>query len=177
MHSANEYLPIHRLSSHGVDAGTFLNLQNGCDQPLLHTVLISNIESTNGDGGNILSSVTSVLTVGFLIAAVIFVYANVVYTPEIIENARAMRQEEQTEQILALVKQIQKERGVDGVKESRDALENVFGTTVEGYVDGIDRRVEMTASSGMANNDVSLSEAEKELADLLRSIYLCHQGP
>lgn len=65
----------------------------------------------SGGGGNVLSSVTSVLAAGFVIAAAIFIYANVVYTQEIIENARAMRQEEQTEQILALVKQIQKERG------------------------------------------------------------------
>ena len=172
VHSANDYLS---WSSLGVRAGS---LQYGGDQPLLQhlssadsaSLLLSDIGSTGG-GGNILSSVSSVLTAGFVIAAAIFIYANVVYTPEIIENARAMREEEQTEQILALVKQIQKERGVEGVRDSRDALEKVFGTSVERYVEAIEKRMQGNADSGEAD-DVSVPETEKELAELLRSIYL-----
>ena len=172
VHSANDSLS---WSSHGADAGI---LQDGGDQPLLQhlsladsaSLLLSDIGGT-GSGGNVLSSVISVLTAGFVIAAAIFIYANVVYTPEIIENARAMRQEEQTEQTLALVKQIQEERGVEGVRDSRDALENVFGMHVERYIEAIDGRLQGNADSRVAGN-VSVSETEKELAELLRSIYL-----
>ena len=172
MHSVNDYLS---WSSLGVHAGI---LQHEGDQPLLQhlssadsaSLLLSDIGGTGG-GGNVLSSVISVLTAGFVIAAAIFIYANVVYTPEIIENARAMRQEEQTEQTLALVKQIQEERGVEGVRDSRDALENVFGMNVERYIEAIDGRLQGNVDSRVAGN-VSVSETEKELAELLRSIYL-----
>ena len=62
----------------------------------LHAAFLSN----SGDG-DVLSSLTSALAVGLVIAAAIFLYANVVYTPEIIENAQAMRQEEQAAQMPA----------------------------------------------------------------------------
>lgn len=153
------------LSSTPFRRGTYLNVHSadGGDQPLLrHFSLASSASAISGVGdtggaGEVLSSVTSVLAAGIVIAAAIFLYANVVYTPEIIENARAMRQEEQTQLILALVKQLQRERGVEGVRQSRDALEKVFGMSVEKYIEGIDAD--------------SVSEAEKELVTLLRSIY------
>ena len=135
------------------------------------TLLMSDVGGASGGGGNVLSSVTSVLAAGIVIAAAIFVYANVVYTPEIIENARAMRKEEQTGQILALVKQLQRERGVDGVRDSRDALEKVFGMSVEMYIGDVNRRMQENAVSA-TDGGVSVSDAEKELAELLRTIYL-----
>ena len=149
------------------------------DQALQHSpsavgsaaLLMSDVGGASGGGGNVLSSVTSVLAAGIVIAAAIFVYANVVYTPEIIENARAMRKEEQTGQILALVKQLQRERGVDGVRDSRDALEKVFGMSVEMYIGDVNRRMQENAVSA-TDGGVSVSDAEKELAELLRTIYL-----
>ena len=157
---SNTRLPLRR--------GTYLNVLSvhGGDRPLLQHFPVASSASTisgvgdTGGAGEVLSSVTSVLAASFVIAAAIFLYANVVYTPEIIENARAMRQEEQTEQILELVKQLQRERGVEGVRDidSRDALEKVFGMSVEKYIEGIDAD--------------SVSEAEKELVTLLRSIYV-----
>ena len=142
------------------------------------TALLSN----SGDGsGDILSSITSVLAIGIVIAAAIFLYANVVYTPEIIENAQAMRQEEQAAQILALVRQLreeeEKEEGRAGTTmdnkgaNARDALEKVFGMSIQKYVDHVEGRIR-SKDINSKSESIAVSDAEKELVTILRSLYL-----
>lgn len=61
---------------------------------------------------------------------------------------------------------------MEGVRDSRNALEKVLGMSVERYIEGIDdRRMQRNTSFGLAD-EVSVSEVEMELADLLRSVYL-----
>ena len=141
------------------------------------TALLSN----SGDGsGDILSSITSALAIGVVIAAAIFLYANVVYTPEIIENAQAMRQEKQASQILALVRQLQekeKEEGREGTTmedkgaNARDALKKVFGMSIQNYVDHVEGRIR-SKDINSKSESIAVSDAEKELVTILRSLYL-----
>ena len=141
------------------------------------TALLSN----SGDGsGDILSSITSVLAIGLVIAAAIFLYANVMYTPEIIENAQAMREEEQAAQILALVRQLreeEKEEGREGTTmdnkgaNARDALEKVFGMSVQNYGDHVEGRIR-SKDINSKSESIAVSDAEKELVTILRSLYL-----
>ena len=135
---------------------------------------------SNGGDGDVLSSVTSALAIGLVIAAAIFLYANVVYTPEIIENAQAMRQEEQAAQILALVRQLREEeneRGrkgtttTDKVTNARDALEKVFGLSIQDYVEQVEGRMRSKDVTSKSES-VAVSDAEKELVATLRSLYL-----
>jgi len=144
----------------------------------LHAAFLSN----SGDG-DVLSSLTSALAVGLVIAAAIFLYANVVYTPEIIENAQAMRQEEQAAQILALVRQLREEEeeeegGREGTTtaankrtNARDALEKVFGMKIQDYIEQIEGRIRSREVSSKSER-VAVSDAEKELVATLRSLYL-----
>ena len=138
--------------------------------------------SNSCDGsGDILSSITSVLAIGLVIAAAIFFYANVVYTPEIIENAQAMREEEQAAQILALARQLreeeEKEEGREGTTmdnkgaNARDALEKVFGMSVQNYVDHVEGRIR-SKDINSKSEGIAVSDAEKELVTILRSLYL-----
>ena len=143
------------------------------------TALLSN----SGDGsGDILSSITSVLAIGLVIAAAIFLYANVVYTPEIIENAQAMREEEQAAQILALVRQLREEeeedeRGREGTTmdnkgaNAREALEKMFGMSIQDYAEHVEGRIQ-SKDSNSKSESIAVSDAEKELVTILRSLYL-----
>ena len=142
------------------------------------TALLSN----SGDGsGDILSSITSALAIGLIIAAAIFLYANVMYTPEILENAQAMREEEQAAQILALARQLreeeEKEEGREGTTmdnkgaNARDALEKVFGMRVQNYVDHVEGRIR-SKDINSKSESIAVSDAEKELVTILRSLCL-----
>lgn len=144
-------------------SGTFLdNIDKSGGSPNL-------LLSYNGDGdGSIVSSLSTILFAGLAIAASIFLYANVVYTPEIMQNAEAMRAEERATQLLGLVKQLQNEDGRDiSMEDSKKALEAVFGMTVGEYMQSIDEKQNEREEAG----GIGVSDAEKELVEVLRSIY------
>mmetsp|Transcript_1398 Transcript_1398/g.2993 ORF Transcript_1398/g.2993 Transcript_1398/m.2993 type:complete len:216 (+) Transcript_1398:63-710(+) len=123
----------------------------------------SNILLSDESSNSVLSTLPSVLLAGLVIAAAIFLYANVVYTPEIVQNAKAMREEEQATQLIELIQQLQSEgRDMD---ESRVALETVFGMSVGEYAVSVD------AKGKNEGVDIGVSDAEMELVELLRSIY------
>ena len=92
-----------------------------------------------------------------------------------------MREEEQAAQILALVRQLREEEekgeGREGTTmdnkgaNARDALEKVFGMSVQNYVDHVEGRIR-SKDINSKSESIAVSDAEKELVTILRSLYL-----
>jgi hypothetical protein len=93
-----------------------------------------------------------------------FIYANVVYTPEIIEGMELMRLEDREVEVQQLLEVFQ-EHQKDGndLEELRKPLEQTFGMTVEEYVAKVD--------DGKTSLEPSeFTSADETLADILRSM-------
>lgn len=93
-----------------------------------------------------------------------FIYANVVYTPEIIEGMELMRLEDREVEVQQLLEVFQ-EHQQDGkdLEELRKPLEQTFGMTVEEYVAKVD--------GGKTSLEPSeFTSADETLADILRSM-------
>jgi hypothetical protein len=123
------------------------------------TVLLLSMEESGGGIG-------AYLAPGILfLAAGAFVYANVVYTPEIMENNVEMKleiREDQIRKLLSVVRQHQ-EDGLDLDAELRAPLEEAFRMTIEEYVSRVDQNKKSDEKS-------NFTTADGELADALRSI-------
>eukprot|EP00980_Cylindrotheca_fusiformis_P008003 scaffold1706_cov116-Cylindrotheca_fusiformis.AAC.6 len=106
------------------------------------------------------SVLPEVLGAGLLVAIGAFVYANVVYTPEILENSVEMRlqlREVQVQKLLTVV-QTHIANGLD-LEDLRRPLEDTFGTTIEEYVADVDaKRIEVTS-------------ADQSLAEVLKGVF------
>ena len=109
-----------------------------------------------------------------LLAAGAFLYANVVYTPEIIAANQEMRlqvREAEIQKLLAVVLQ-HKTDGLD-LEELRVPLEASFGTTVEEYVAKVDEEnvsPSTTTRTTVAVDLKKFTSADEELADILRTM-------
>ena len=107
-----------------------------------------------------------------------FAYANLKFTPEIIENTENMRLQLRESEVRKLVqvvmKQQQQQQGqqrTDGFGDLREPLETAFGMTIEEYVAAVDKYFstdrQVDATSILEQRYTS---ADKELADILRPI-------
>ena len=109
-----------------------------------------------------------------LLAAGAFLYANVVYTPEIIAANQEMRlqvREAEMQKLLAVVLQ-HKTDGLD-LEELRVPLEASFGTTVEEYVAKVDEEnvsPSTTTRTTVAADLKKFTSADEELADILSTM-------
>jgi hypothetical protein len=123
------------------------------------TVLLLSMEDSGG-------GIAAYLAPGILLlAAGAFLYANVVYTPEIIENTVEMKleiREVQIRKLLSVVQQHQQD-GLDLDAELRAPLEEAFRMTIEEYVSSVDKDRNSDEKSNFA-------AADEELADALRSL-------
>ena len=151
------------VGSNPFKAHSFSPPEDVSDTAISNIVDSSSNVLLSDESNSILSTLPTILLAGLVIAAAIFLYANVVYTPEIVQNAKAMREEEQATQLLELIQQLQSE-GRD-MEDSKMALEAVFGMSVGEYVASIDEKGENE------DDDIGVSDAEKELVELLRVIY------
>jgi hypothetical protein len=98
-----------------------------------------------------------------------FLYANVVFTPEIIENMEQMRMENrkaEVQKLMALVAAHSKKKKNDGdgddssssLEELRFPLEEAFGMTVEEYIVDVQN----------PNALIPYASADRDLAELLK---------
>ncbi len=115
---------------------------------------------------------TSILipTVFFLGAISAFLYANIVYTPEIVENAERIRQEirnEEMEKLLEVVEQHINE-GND-MEELRKPLEVALNRTIEDYVDSVSKRDRNTELLSGARTFSYFTDTDTRLASVLSS--------
>jgi hypothetical protein len=128
------------------------------------TVLLLSMEES---GGGIGGGIGAYLAPGILfLAAGAFLYANVVYTPEIMENNVEMKleiREVQIRKLLSVVRQHQQD-GLDLDAELRAPLEGAFRMTIQEYVSSIDQDRNSDEKS-------NFTRADEELADALRSIF------
>ena len=81
-----------------------------------------------------------------------FLYANVVYTPEILEANEQMRMENRQEEVAKLLQAVKS----GSIRELRPALEAALGRRVEDYVE----QVQQNSGKG----DSAWTEADAELA-------------
>lgn len=117
---------------------------------------------TSGSNGDI--SVPGVLGAILLLAIAIFATAKVTLRPELAEEAEKIRQEDRALDIISLVKE-QRNRGRD-MGDLIKPLENIFGTSIKEYVASLDER---------SNSSEDMTDADKGLAALLRTVYLSDQ--
>ncbi|KAL3916331.1 MAG: hypothetical protein SGILL_005229, partial [Bacillariaceae sp.] len=119
------------------------------------------------------------LAIGTLLlgGAAVFAYANIVYTPEIIEGASVMRRENREEQVQKLIEAVRSHiNGDNGLEELRRPLEAALGVdSLEKYVASVGVYFESgtvdDSSSTAANageKALDLCEADKDLAELIK---------
>jgi hypothetical protein len=116
------------------------------------------MEDGGGIGGYVFPGVF------LLLAAGAFLYANVVYTPEIIAANEQMKLESREVEIRKLLSAVQqhKQDGLD-LEDLRIPLEASFGMTIEEYVSKVD-----DSKDSMGNSN--FTSADEHLADVFRSI-------
>lgn len=102
-----------------------------------------------------------------LVAISIFLYANLVYTPEIANNAAAMRAEENAAKMVDLVEELRSQKRTE---EAKDSVERALGMSVEEYVRKMNDRI-AAEIKGDARVEIAVSKAERTLAQLLGSVY------
>jgi hypothetical protein len=124
------------------------------------------------DSGMLLSSdgpefgrlVTGILGLVLVASVGAFVFANVVYTPEILEGAKDLRRSEREAEIRKLLKAVQShEKGGKDLTELRVPLETALGKTLEDYVRAV-------LEPGSDANDALFTAADMELATMLKQI-------
>ena len=131
---------------------------------------ISEIESdVSSSIGSIISNffgITLVLSIG------VFYYANVVYTPEILENSKRMRlqvREIDRQKLLAAIQQHIND-GLD-LNELRETLEATFGMTIEEYVSSVEEE-SVRRGGGEEETEVTITSADESLARILKTYLL-----
>ena len=114
-----------------------------------------------------------ILPTVFLLGSIsAFLYANLVYTPEIVENAERIRQEIREEEIQKLCQVVEqhKREGKD-LEELRQPLEFALDMTIEDYVASV--LAESTPESPLGKSDSpttrSIFRADAKLASILAS--------
>ena len=75
------------------------------------------------------------LGLGFVASIAAFVFANVVFTPEILEGAKDLRREERQEEISKILEAVRTHDG--DVSELRVPLETALGKSLEEYVGAV----------------------------------------
>jgi hypothetical protein len=114
------------------------------------------------DGPSYGGLATGILGLGFVASVGAFVFANVVYTPEILEGARDIRRSEREAEIRKLVKAVQShEEGGKNILELRLPLETALGKSLEEYVRSV-------LESGSDDKTELFTPADKELATMLK---------
>jgi hypothetical protein len=102
-----------------------------------------------------------------------FLYANVVFTPEIVENAKNLRQEQRNIEISQLIDVVNGylDAGKD-LEELRVPLETALGgTKLEEYIVEIHRKKDQSTKATVKDDDslAVFCEAENELAAILKA--------
>jgi len=124
------------------------------------------------DSGMLLSSdgpefgrlVTGILGLVLVASVGAFVFANVVYTPMILEGAKDLRRSERDAEIRKLLMALQShEKGGKDLMELRVPLETALGKTLEDYVLAV-------LEQGPDDNDALFTAADMELATTLKQI-------
>lgn len=102
------------------------------------------------------------LGLGFVASIAAFVFANVVYTPEILEGAKDLRREERQEEISKILEAVRTHDG--DVSELRVPLETALGKSLEEYIGAV-----LDVKDDDDNDEYSLYTAtDTELARLLK---------
>jgi len=118
------------------------------------------------DGPDLGGLAIRILGLGLVASVLAFVYANVVYTPEILEGYRDIKRSERESEIRKLLEAVQSHVN-DGTKEStsilelRVPLETALGKTLEDYVRAV-------LEPGSESNDALFTAADMELASILK---------
>ncbi len=100
------------------------------------------------------------LGLGFVASIAAFVFANVVYTPEILEGAKDLRREERQEEISKILEAVRTHDG--DVSELRVPLETALGKSLEEYIGAV-------LDESKDDDEYSLYTAtDTELATLLK---------
>lgn len=102
-----------------------------------------------------------VLGLGFLAAIGAYVFANVVYTPEILEGARDLRIAERETEIRKILQAIETHEGE--MVELKVPLETALGKPLEEYVQSV-----LEDGSDNNNTDFAPTAADMELATILK---------
>lgn len=120
-----------------------------------------------GSSNSIIGSIFPSIFGGILLLAVgAFLYANVVYTPEIIEQSEKTRLGNREIEMRKLLEFVQTEsKGNDSLlEELRSPLEQAFGMTIEEYVSKVDNEKRTSP------DQPAFANADAELANVLRPI-------
>lgn len=130
------------------------------------------------DSNNLLRDIPSVILIPsvFLLGAIAaFVYANLVYTPEILENAELIRLEDREEEVMQILTLVQDHlRDGKDLKELRQPLEFGLNMPLEDYVTAVLRNQEQEELAASQQDEVSkqpskFTNADTRLATLLKS--------
>jgi len=118
------------------------------------------------DGPDFGGLATGILGIGLVASVGAFVYANIVYTPEILEGAKDIRRSERDRvreaEIQKLLNAVQShEKGGNDIAELRVPLETALGKTLEDYVRAV-------LEPGSDDNDSLFTASDTELATILK---------
>lgn len=125
----------------------------------IHSIDCSIILST-GDSG--FGGLVGILGLAGLSAAVgAFIFANIVYTPEIVQGAQMLRQSNREIEIRKLLEAIHSHQ-VNGnaLLELRLPLETALGTTLEEYI--------VAVESNLEDTDTTFTRADQDLVNALK---------
>lgn len=133
----------------------------GCDTTgsSIQTMNNSLLLSTEG---SVFGGLSVIIILGFAVAVGAFVFANVVYTPEIVQGAQELRQSNRAEEIRKLLQAVRNHlAGGNELTELKVPLETALGTTLEEYV----KEVETTAEDDTSS---FLTTADRDLVKILK---------
>lgn len=161
--AAVAFVPPASGSILSVVSGSAQNLPTFMNEGASHLLLAGDAASSSSSegGGGVLGIAYGVLAAAVLVAIAIFATAKVTLRPQLAEGAEELRREDQTRDVLSLVKE-QRNGGRD-MGELVGPLEKVLGTSIAGYVASVD------------DKKPDATNTEKELAALLRTVYLSDQ--
>lgn len=131
---------------------------------------ISEIES--GVSSSIGSIISNFFGIALVLSIGVFYYANVVYTPEILENSKQMRlqvREIDRQKLLAAIQQHIND-GLD-LNELRAPLETTFGMTIEEYVSSVEEE-SVRRGGGEEETEMTITSADESLARILKTYLL-----
>jgi hypothetical protein len=113
-----------------------------------------------------------VITIPFLLGAVgIFAYANLVYTPEIMQGASLLRQENREREVRKLISAVKCHSQNDqAFSDIRGPLETALGTSLEDYVQAVnDRTLSNDIDDETCTSASPFGKADQELASVIKS--------
>ena len=147
--------------------------RNRSDKPKITLFGDTSIEATacrihDIDSSIILSTADSsfgglvgILGLGLSAAVGAFIFANIVYTPEIVQGAQLLRQSNREIEIRKLLEAVHSHQA-DGnaLIELRLPLETALGTTLEEYI--------IAVESGLEDIDITFTTADQDLVNILK---------